>query len=217
MFGKKSNRTLNLALDATRDVEATLIHFEGFLRAATTPETVLPTLQSLAGTVAQSEAAADVALRRMIDALAVTPLLPSTRQDLIEIATSCDRVANKCEHTANEMLFQQFLFPAEYGEEIMEIISVSREQFTILKRAIEMLFADFNALLKDHKMLDEIRALESRVDSIEQGLCKRIYALDMGLAERTQLARFVEMISDISDIIENIADRIQIMLITRKA
>ena len=32
-----------------------------------------------------------------------------------------------------------------------------------------------------------------------------------------QTARFVELVCDISDVIENIADKIQIMLITRKA
>ena len=63
--------------------------------------------------------------------------------------------------------------------------------------------------------LDEIRALESEVDAIEQGLYRKIFKLDMGLAERTQLASFVDLVADLSDIIENIADKIQIMIISK--
>ena len=78
------------------------------------------------------------------------------------------------------------------------------------------MFSDFNSLLKDRKLLDDIRAQESRVDVIEQNLYKQIFSMNIGLAERTQIAKFIELICDISDIIENIADKIQIMLITRK-
>ena len=48
-------------------------------------------------------------------------------------------------------------------------------------------------------------------------LLKRVYELDNDLAYNVQLANFIEQTCDLSDIIENIADKIQIMLITRKA
>ena len=52
---------------------------------------------------------------------------------------------------------------------------------------------------------------------IEEKLYEDIYAKDMDPAMQDRLARMVELICDSSDIIENIADQIQIMLITRKA
>ena len=99
----------------------------------------------------------------------------------------------------------------------MKIIAITREQFNVLKKSVLQLFMNFSDLLKDHKILDDIRAYESQVDAIEQSLYKKVFVLDMGLAERVQLAKMIEYLSDISDIIENIADKIQIMLITRKA
>ena len=203
--------------DQIKDVETCLIHFESFLLAVTTKETAFETMQALSGSVGQSEAAADTSLRRMIDSLADASLLPSTREELIEIATSCDRIANKCEHAANMIVFQRFRFPDSYAEDIMKIIAITREQFNVLKKSVLQLFMNFSDLLKDHKILDDIRAYESQVDAIEQSLYKKVFVLDMGLAERTQLAKMIEYLSDISDIIENIADKIQIMLITRKA
>ena len=218
MFAKKkNNRVYELITDQIKDVETCLIHFESFLLAVTTKETAFETMQALSGSVAQSEAAADTSLRRMIDSLADASLLPSTREELIEIATSCDRIANKCEHAANMIVFQRFRFPDSYAEDIMKIIAITREQFNVLKKSVLQLFMSFSDLLKDHKILDDIRAYESQVDAIEQSLYKKVFVLDMGLAERTQLAKMIEYLSDISDIIENIADKIQIMLITRKA
>ena len=214
---KKNNQVYELITDQIKDVETCLIHFESFLVAVTTKETAFETMQALSGSVAQSEATADASLRRMIDSLADAALLPSTREELIEIATSCDRIANKCEHSANMIVFQRFRFPEQYAQDIMKIVSLSREQFDVLKKSVLQLFMNFSDLLKDHKILDDIRDYESQVDKIEQNLYKQIFALDMGLAERIQIANMVEYLSDISDIIENIADKIQIMLITRKA
>ena len=86
----------------------------------------------------------------------------------------------------------------------------------MLEKSISLLFAKFGDLLKDHSILDEIREYESRVDKIEERLYEQIYAEDLDLANRMQMARFVELICDVSDIIEDIADKIQIMLITSK-
>ena len=41
--------------------------------------------------------------------------------------------------------------------------------------------------------------------------------MDISLAEKMQMKEFADDIADISDIIENLADKIQIMLVTRKA
>lgn len=80
-----------------------------------------------------------------------------------------------------------------------------------------MLFSKMNALQKDTSILDNIRALESKVDAIEDKIHEDIYARDISLAEKMQISHVVELLCDLSDIIEDIADKIQIMLIARKA
>ena len=153
----------------------------------------------------------------MIDSLSGTSFLTATRQDLISIATGCDAVANKCENYAKMSVFQQFIFPAEYSEDLLNIISISREQFEVLRKSISLLFSDFGSLLKDHSILDEIRKHESSVDTIEENLYEKIFKTDISLAEKMQMKEFADNIAEISDIVENLADKIQIMLVTRKA
>ena len=69
-----------------------------------------------------------------------------------------------------------------------------------------------NALIKARAVC---KALSSPAIADDSGI--EVYALDMELAARMQLAQQIESLCDISDAIENIADKMQIMLITRKA
>ncbi len=213
---KKGNNVSALIMEQIKDVEGCLINFENFMRAAVTPETATETLRSLSVGVHQMENAADRSLRVMIESLANGSYLPSTREDLISVATRCDKVANKCEHVAIMTICEQFRFPEGYGKDVMEILAITREQFELLEKSIGLLFAKFGDLLQDHSILDEIREHESHVDKIEVKLYEQIFTENIDLAHRTQMVDFVEQICDISDIIEDIADKIQIMLITRK-
>lgn len=219
MFTKstKTNTVHILILEQLRDVESCLLYFESFMRAACTKETVHETLKSLALNVGDAEAKADVSLRKMIDSLQGHAYLPSTREDIISVATSCDKIANKCEGIANHVVYQHFSFPTQFAEDLLEIVSITHDQFEVLEKSVTKLFANFGELLHDHSILDEIRAFESKVDVIEHKLNEEVYALDLELAAKMQLAKHIESLCDISDTIENIADKIQIMLITRKA
>ena len=218
MFLKSNNSKVHtMIVEQIKDVEGCLVAFEKFLKAAVKTDTVPETLEALSDGVHQMENAADRSLRMMIDSLSDGAFLPATREELISIATSCDKVANKCEEVALQITFQGFRFPEFCAEPLVAMMQATAEQFKLLENAISQLFGDFGSLLKDHSILDQIRACESTVDAHEVALFKQIYKMEIGLAERQQAANFVGRVADVSDIIEDIADKIQIMLITRKA
>ncbi len=214
---KKADSVHALIMAQINDVENCFINFESFVRAACIAEPSFETLGTLRDSICKAEAEADKSLRRMIDSLVGGTYLPSTREEIIDIATNCDRIANKCEGFAKMVVIQKFKFPADYQDDLLEVVAIVHSQVKLLEESISKLFSDFSALLKDHSILDDIRHLESKVDVIEEKLYEKTYALDMGLAERMQIARFVDGVCNISDIVENLADRIQIMLVTRKA
>ncbi|MBQ9086053.1 MAG: DUF47 family protein [Clostridia bacterium] len=214
---RKSVNVHALIMNEIKSVKAALLGFEGFLRLAVMPDSTVETLQSLEKGVCEAEGEADIALRKMIDSLVSESFLPATKKELIEISTSCDRIANKCEHASTTLVLQNFRIPSEYAEDVMKIISISVKQFAILENTIGMMFSNFKPLVKDHSVLDEIRHLESEVDVLEEGIYRRIFNGEGELAQKMRLSNMIELICDISDIIENIADQLQIMLITRRA
>ncbi len=218
MFKKSKSQNIHkLIMEQIHDVENCLVKFESFVRAACMSDFDSKILYTLYEEVDEQESMADASLRRMIDSLSGSAFLPSSREEIISIATSCDRVANRCEAVAQIVILQQLKLPADYAEPMLEIASITKVQFNLLKESISCLFDNFGAFLNDHSILDQIRKEESKVDDIEKMLYKKTYALDMGLAERMQISNLVEHICAISDAIENIADKIQIMLVTRKA
>lgn len=215
MFRKEKN-VHEVITEQIASVENCIRSFENFIRAASSPVTDADTLEMLSADVCKKEEAADKALRKMIDSLVGTSFLPATRESLIAIATSCDKVANKCEYVTLKVIYQRFRFPEKYAENLLRIITITHKQFDLLEESISRLFARFSNMLKDHAILDQIRSLESDVDNIEKAMYKEIFMMDIDLAHQMQLADFIESMCDISDIIEDIADKVQIMLVTRK-
>jgi len=218
MFTKTRNDKVHeLIMKQLKDVKSCLDSFEDFMRIATSAEDNTEALRNLCETVYQKEHLADITLRQMIDSLGGAMFLPSTREDLISIGTRCDKIANKCEDICYMLVLQNFTFPKEYNEDVLEILSLTHVQFDLLEKAISMLFARMGDLMKNQAILDEIRDYESQVDIYERKLLEKTYNRGMELAESMLLASFVSDLCDLSDVIENIADKIQIMLVTRKA
>ena len=216
MFNKKRDVHI-LIMEQIKDVERCFISFRSFMKAALVFETPFATLDSLRLDVNNGEDKADKSLRAMIDSLSSGTYLPSTKEDLISIATSCDKVANVCESIANLVVLYKLKIPTEFDDDINKLFEITAEQFAVLQTSIDMLFSNMNKLQKDHTILDEIRSLETKVDRVEASISSRIFDMDIELAAKMQLHHIIERLADLSDIIEDIADKIQIMLIARKA
>ncbi len=216
MFNKKRDVHI-LIMEQIKDVERCFMSFKSFMKAALVPETPVSTLASLAHEVNVAEDKADKSLRAMIDSLSGGSYLPSTKEDLISIATSCDKVANKCETISNLITLYKLNIPVVLDEELNKIFEITGEQFAVLQTSIDMLFSNMYALQKDHAILDEIRALETKIDRLESSINVKVFDMDIELAAKMQLHEIIEKTADLSDIIEDIADKIQIMLIARKA
>ena len=214
---RKNSDVHTLIMEQIADVEKALVCYESFMRAATTEGVQNETLRALMKSVCDAEDIADCSLRAMIDSLAEGSYLPSTREDLIAIASSCDKVANKCETIAKIIVQQRIVLPIENAEDVLKTVEITRKQFSVLEESISMLFSRFNALQKDHSILDRVRALETEVDVIEDRIQDALFMSDRELAEKLQISELYVFLGDVSDIIEDIADKIQILLIARKA
>ena len=211
------NKDQQMIMNQIKDVDSCLTCFENFMTVAVQSDAKGDVLEKLSQSVHQKENEADNSLRAMVDSLAEGGYLPSTREELVSLATNCDKIANKAEELVRNMCIQKFAFPAFCKERVLNVVANTKKMMDLLEESISRMYEDFGGLLKDHAILDDIRALESKVDVDEQSMLREVYAMNLGLAEKQQMAQFIDWLCNISDIQENIADRIQVMIITRKA
>lgn len=216
IFNTRNPKVAKCFTDHHEDVVGCLEKFEEFIRESFADAPDKDKMLSLKAAVDSRENAADGALRHVVDLMSDS-FLPATRSSLISVVRSTDKVANLCQAITRQILFEQITLPASLDDDILEIIAITKDQLGILYVAIEKLFNDYKSISDDRRILDDIRAEESKVDRIEAVLHTRIFTLDLSLCEKIYYRDLVEDICDLSDVIEDIADQIQIMLVEREA
>ncbi len=215
IFNNKNPKVAKCFADHHEDVVGCLEKFEAFTKELF-GQADKDKLVSLKAAVDNCENAADGELRNVVDLMSES-FLPATRSSLISVVQSTDEVANICQEITRQILLEKVTLPASVHDDVLEIIAITKNQLGILYVAIEKLFNDYKSIFNDRKILDDIRAEESKVDRIEAMLHTRIFELDLPLFEKVYYRDLIEDICNLSDVIEDIADQIQVMLVEREA
>ena len=216
IFSNKNPKLSRCFSDHREDVVNCFGRFEEFFKVlfSETPDSAA--LQSIKIAVDNAENAADGELRHVVDLLSDS-FLPTTRTHMITLVQSTDDVANLCQEVVRHVMLEKIEFPSEIRADLLEIIAITKTQLSILYNAIDLLINDFKTLNNDRKVLDDVRAEESKVDNIQAVLHERIFKLNISPAEKVYFRDMMELICDLSDMIEDISDKIQIMLVEREA
>lgn len=215
IYNNKNPKLSKCFTDHQADVVECLNKFEEYLKALFSGAS-LDQLKSMKVAIDNCEHAADEELRHVVDLLSDF-FLPTTRSNLIAIVQSTDSVANISQSIARRITIEKANLPECVHSDILEIVKISKVQLDILYKSVDLLLNNYKKIFKDRKILDDIRAEESKIDSIEQMLYERIFDLDLPLYEKIYYRDFVAHICNISDVIEDIADKIQIMLVERES
>lgn len=216
ILGKKNSKISKCFDEHNEHVEECFENLEKFFEELFSEHPDKHLLDSAKVSIDNCEAAADRDLRHIVDLMSES-LLPMTRSNLISIAQSTDEIANTCQDVARQIVLEKIEIPTSLRHDIKEILDITRGQMEILYSAIDKLFNDYKDIAKNKKILDDIRTEESHVDNIETMLHTRIFGLDISLCEKIYYKDLIENICQISDIIEDIADQIHIMLVMREA
>ena len=216
IFSNKNPKLSKCFSDHREDVVNCFGKFEEFFKVLFSDNPDPATLQSLKIAVDNCENAADGELRHVVDLLSDS-FLPTTRTHLITVVQTTDDVANLCQEIVRHIMLEKVELPAAIRADLLEIIAITKTQLSILYNAVDLLINDFKTLNNDRKVLDDVRAEESKVDNIQAALHERIFNLDISLAEKVYFRDLMEHICDLSDMIEDISDKIQIMLVEREA
>ncbi len=172
--------------------------------------------RELCAQINNNEHQADVLRRAIVTEFASGSMLSQTRREILSVVEMIDKIANRCQDISREILLEKPRFIKKSRDDLTTIMQITCDQVSVLSEAVTILFDDYSKLSGENSLLESINTYEHEVDKIEIELVERLFSRDIELAEKVQLRTFVQRISGISDLIENISDEIQIMVVFRQ-
>ncbi|MDL1958107.1 MAG: DUF47 family protein [Deltaproteobacteria bacterium] len=168
-----------------------------------------------------TETEADVQRREIGDHLFSGAFLPIERKDIYMMTDCVDEIANKAETACDVVIYQSPEVPEAYVKTLREIIETIMKMFCIFQDAVR-LYEPYDSL-QAHDVLaaikEKIRAIsvmESEIDKKEEALLMTIFHSDLPLANKIQMDLFFRRVAEISDVIEDAADRLYVLVIRER-
>ena len=165
-----------------------------------------------AGTIDRIEHEADTIRREIMLKLAGGAFLPIHREDYMRLAEHMDDVANATEEASKFLALTRPFLPdflrddfSAIVRETVEMIGPLRELLRGMNKKTDVVFA----------LCEEIEQLEKSIDQREAILTKKLFKSDLRQSIKLHLKLLLDRIADVSDIIEDISDRVQVMTIKR--
>lgn len=153
-------------------------------------------------------------LRRAIERkLYIQTLIPESRGDVLGLLENLDSVLNCFEGTLWGFSIENPDIPAHYHDDYMALA----EQVT---SAVEALVLASRAFFRNAEMVGDhmhkVIFYEKEADKVSTKLKRQIFDSDIDLARKWHLRHFVELIDNIADRSEDVADRLAIYAIKRR-
>jgi len=210
-FWKKQKKIETLVLEHLHCVDESLVFFQEAFTAYLDGD--MEKADRLALETHRAEGLADDVRRKVETALLGGALLAPSRRDILEIIEEVDKLANAGEAILDYLLLQQVGIPEELKPMLHEIMAKTREIFDEVNQALNLFFQDMNQALEHTKAIE---MKEGEVDQLERAVIERLFAMDLGLAEKLQVRGLVEELVEPSDRAEDLSDRVDMMIAQRR-
>lgn len=201
------NTNLSIAVAHHLDaVERCYEEFEKFLKLILDGTASPETLSHLAHAISLAETEADTFLRQVSSFTLQKEESNPYVEQILEISSSCDAIANMCEDFALPVSGNATDIPPEYIKSLISIAHVTHKQFDVFQSLVDNFFEPSTEGSQASGDFSEIDSLETHIDSLEDKLYENIYSMPCGAGKKMQLSTLVVKISRISDIIKKSSD-----------
>ena len=157
------------------------------------------------------ESEADLIRHLIRDKLYSGAYLPLLREDIYNLVESLDNVANAAETCCDTFLNQRPEIPAEFRQDFSDIIRESLGVSEPLKNAVICYLRGICPVDVTRQHAKEVGLAESKVDSIEWDLTKKIFSSDLSYGHKVHLRQCLDNIVGVSDRAENSADLLELV------
>jgi predicted phosphate transport protein (TIGR00153 family) len=219
MFTEKEREVKKLIDEHVQKVGKCLACFQDCFEAYFQGE--LDKAQTIHDNCDHIETEADILCREIGDHLFSGAFLPIERKDIYMMTEFVDKIANSAEAASDVVVYQNPEVPEAYVQTLRETIQTTIEMYHIFQDAVN-LFEPYDTL-QVHDVLAAIKekirtvgVMESEIDRKEEALLMAIFHSDIPLANKIQMDRFFRRVTDISDVIEDAADRLYVLVIRER-
>ncbi len=161
----------------------------------------------------QSESAADDIRREIEQTLFERELLPESREDLLLLLETADRIPGAMQGALNILSLEKPAVPEYLRKDFSELVSVNTKIPSLVNEAISALMQDPG---KTREIDLQVDRQESLSDRIQQQVLRSLFESDLSLAEKLQFKDLVRTIGSISDRCQETADLAGIIAIKRR-
>jgi len=146
--------------------------------------------------------------------------MPMSRQDLLEVLLSQDRIANQAKDIAGIILGRRMTLPAVIHEDYIRFVQRCVDACKQAKKAIneldELVETGFSGqeVKIVSAMITKLDEIESDTDHLQSGIRRKIFAIEKELhpIDVIFLYKIIEETGDIADNSQRVGSRLQLML-----
>lgn len=166
------------------------------------------------------EKEADVIKRELRISLPVGIFMPIQRQDVLDLLTQQDKIANKAKDISGRILGRQLAIPEGLQESFLEYLKRCLDATSQAKKVIneldDLLETGFRGreLRMVEDMIERLDEIEDDTDKLQIGLRRGLLALekDLNPVDVMFLYSIIDWVGELADISERVGSRLELML-----
>ncbi len=164
--------------------------------------------------VSELEGKADDLRRSIRYKLYTDMLIPDARGDVLGLLETSDNIIDQMKEVMIDLDIERPDFPVEWSDDFGKLAHSTQKAVESFKMAVNSFFQG-RPSTNDH--INKVYFYEEEVDQVERRLKQEIYQgkLIKDLARKNQLKIFVERIADVTDITEDVCERLSVYSIKR--
>jgi uncharacterized protein len=159
-----------------------------------------------------SESMADDIRREIELEMYQKSLIPESRGDILGLIEATDSVLNKAQSVLYQIETESLNIPKELNDSLLELIN---DNVAAFKNVIEGFRILFHSLKDVREKVKEVDKRESSSDRMERGIIRKIFSTDYDIGQKILLKDLVIEIGNISDMSEEVTDRLNIVAAKR--
>ena len=165
--------------------------------------------------ISKLETGADNLRREIKTKLYTYMLIPESRGDVLGLLETLDDVVDICETVIKQLSIERPEIPDFIKEDFSELSEFSKKAVEELVKGARAFFKEIN-MVNDY--VNKVHFYEHEADDVEEQLKRKVFGTDkiQRFSRKIHMRYFAEKIAAVSDVAEDVAERLAVYAIKRR-